>query len=327
MKTLTDHRLRISYAGLTELSTPLEIQVNIGPTPASGSPFAGLTELSLNWQFLEKVWKPDTFFVNGKRSYLHKITVPNRLLRLSSDGTLLYSQRLTIKASCPMRLKRFPLDTQVCPLQVASYGYRARDVVYRWNSKLVSFEEELSLAQYDMVNWTYDSGVLEPTEMSFVTVWFHLERRAGFYILQVYIPCYLIVSCSWVGFWIHRKDAPGRVGLGATTVLTITTMGFVGSRSTIPRTGKPTSLDFFFVMCFAFVFSSLVEYAFINYFERLGRMGGGAGGGARGERVDIYARRIFPLAFLALNLVYWMVSLYGASDEIELPESRPDAVG
>ena len=36
---------------------------------------SGLEELALNWAFLEKIWVPDTFFVNGKKSYLHKITV------------------------------------------------------------------------------------------------------------------------------------------------------------------------------------------------------------------------------------------------------------
>jgi gamma-aminobutyric acid receptor subunit alpha len=59
--------------------------------------FKGFESLAMNYKFLEKVWKPDTYFVNGKKSYLHKITVPNRLLRLKSDGTMLYSQRLTVK--------------------------------------------------------------------------------------------------------------------------------------------------------------------------------------------------------------------------------------
>ena len=37
-----------------------------------------ISELAMNWQFLEKIWRPDTFFLNGKDSYLHKIAVPNR---------------------------------------------------------------------------------------------------------------------------------------------------------------------------------------------------------------------------------------------------------
>ena len=35
----------------------------------------GLVELPMNWQFLTKIWKPDTVFINGMGSYLHKMTV------------------------------------------------------------------------------------------------------------------------------------------------------------------------------------------------------------------------------------------------------------
>ncbi len=30
---------------------------------------------------LSKIWKPDTFMYNGKKSYLHTITTPNRFVR------------------------------------------------------------------------------------------------------------------------------------------------------------------------------------------------------------------------------------------------------
>lgn len=56
-------------------------------------------------KMLELIWKPDSFFLNGKECYLHKIPTSNRLVRLSKDGSVLYSSRLTIKASCPMYLK------------------------------------------------------------------------------------------------------------------------------------------------------------------------------------------------------------------------------
>ena len=50
---------------------------------------SGLKELALNWPFLAKIWVPDTFFVNGKKSFLHKITVPNRFIIIgSSEDTL-----------------------------------------------------------------------------------------------------------------------------------------------------------------------------------------------------------------------------------------------
>ena len=64
----------------------------------------------------EKIWKPDTYFHNGLDSYLHTITRPNKLFRISENGDITYSMRLTIKARCPMRLSNFPMDWQSCPL-------------------------------------------------------------------------------------------------------------------------------------------------------------------------------------------------------------------
>ena len=53
---------------------------------------SGLHELALNWAFLAKIWRPDTFIVNGKQSFLHKITVPNRYkaltVRLLLEGSV-----------------------------------------------------------------------------------------------------------------------------------------------------------------------------------------------------------------------------------------------
>ena len=63
-----------------------------------------------------------------------------------------------------------------------------------------------------------------------------LQRRTGFFLLQIYIPLTLIVMCSWVTFWLVKTDKggeiPARTNLGATTVLTVVTIGFGGK-------GKP----------------------------------------------------------------------------------------
>ena len=52
----------------------------------------GLNELPMNWQFLTKIWRPDTIIINGVKSYLHKITV--RILRIK---TTCISDSLLIK--------------------------------------------------------------------------------------------------------------------------------------------------------------------------------------------------------------------------------------
>ena len=53
---------------------------------------------------------------------------------------------------------------------------------------------------------------------------FVLKREIGYYMIQIYIPSFLIVVLSWVSFWIAVDATPARVSLGITTVLTITSM-------------------------------------------------------------------------------------------------------
>ena len=82
-----------------------------------------MTELSLNWIFLDNIWKPDTYVLGGRESFLHRITSPNRLVRLAEDGTISYSQRLTLATNCRMKLRKFPLDSQTCRVELSSFGY------------------------------------------------------------------------------------------------------------------------------------------------------------------------------------------------------------
>lgn len=47
-----------------------------------------------------------------------------------------------------------------------------------------------------------------------ISAMFHLRRNTGYYTLQVFVPCGLIVCSSWVSFWIDPDAVPARVSLG-----------------------------------------------------------------------------------------------------------------
>ena len=51
------------------------------------------SSVTLNYDQISQLWIPDTFFRNLKKGMFHDITVPNRLIRLTPDGTILFSQR------------------------------------------------------------------------------------------------------------------------------------------------------------------------------------------------------------------------------------------
>merc|ERR1719201_1180000 len=76
---------------------------------------------------------------------------------------------------------------------------------------------------------------------SVLRVVFLLQRHTGYFIIQVYVPCTLIVILSWVGFWLNREATSDRVGLGITAVLTLSTIA-LDSRTGLPKVHYATAL-------------------------------------------------------------------------------------
>uniref|UniRef100_A0A1A9VSX5 Neurotransmitter-gated ion-channel ligand-binding domain-containing protein n=1 Tax=Glossina austeni TaxID=7395 RepID=A0A1A9VSX5_GLOAU len=232
-----------------------------------------IKSLSLSIKMLDKIWRPDTYFFNGKHSHIHTLTVPNKLLRLDQDGGILYSMRLTIKATCPMELKNFPMDHQSCPLIIGSYGYTRGQLVYEWKGAddAVSFVPGMTLNQFDLIsmrsrNLTYTR---REGEFSVLHVAFNLKRHTGYFLIQVYVPCILIVVLSWVSFWIHREATSDRVGLCVTAVLTLSTIS-LDSRTDLPKVKYATALDWFLLMSFLYCIATLLEFAGVHYFTKVG---------------------------------------------------------
>ncbi|XP_027748593.1 gamma-aminobutyric acid receptor subunit beta-1-like [Empidonax traillii] len=76
--------------------------------------------LTLDNRVADQLWVPDTYFQNDKKSFVHGVTVKNRMIRLHPDGTVLYGLRITTTAACMMDLRRYPLDEQNCTLEIES---------------------------------------------------------------------------------------------------------------------------------------------------------------------------------------------------------------
>ena len=68
----------------------------------------------------DRIWKPDTFISNSLLTESHTDLKPNTLIRIYPNGNVLLSIRLTVTATCPMDLRRYPFDTQKCFLKFAS---------------------------------------------------------------------------------------------------------------------------------------------------------------------------------------------------------------
>ncbi|PWA16353.1 hypothetical protein CCH79_00004479, partial [Gambusia affinis] len=277
--------------------------------------------LMLNSNMVGKIWIPDTFFRNSRKSDAHWITTPNRLLRLWSNGRVMYTLRLTINAECYLKLHNFPMDEHSCPLEFSSCrlsnvtfshfltleyvimtiffdlsrrmgyftiqtyipcsmivvlswvqysdGYPKNEITYRWQRRAVEVADQRywRLYQFAFVGMrnTTDEAHTQSGEYVIMTIFFDLSRRMGYFTIQTYIPCSMIVVLSWVSFWINKDAVPARTSLGITTVLTMTTLSTI-SRKSLPKVSYITAMDLFVSVCFIFTFAALMEYGTLHYF-------------------------------------------------------------
>ncbi|KAG9339840.1 hypothetical protein JZ751_022342 [Albula glossodonta] len=245
--------------------------------------------LMLNSNMVGKIWIPDTFFRNSRKSDAHWITTPNRLLRLWSNGRVMYTLRLTINAECYLKLHNFPMDEHSCPLEFSSCRLQepaARAFPWLGNPSIPSpplaplkrFQTlPQSLAVINPLCFGSHDGypkneILYRWQRRSVEVadqrYWRLYQFAFVGLRNTsdtYIPCSMIVVLSWVSFWINKDAVPARTSLGITTVLTMTTLSTI-SRKSLPKVSYVTAMDLFVSVCFIFTFAALMEYGTLHYF-------------------------------------------------------------
>ncbi|XP_014666584.1 PREDICTED: glutamate-gated chloride channel-like isoform X2 [Priapulus caudatus] len=218
----------------------------------------------------ERIWRPDLFFSNEKQGHFHDIVMPNVLLRLYPDGRILYSVRISLVLSCPMKLHYYPLDNQFCVLEMASYGYTTDDIVFIWKAdNPVQRKPIVELPSFELkdISTSYCSSTTNTGQYSCLRVTLKLKRQFSYYLLQLYIPSYMLVIVSWVSFWLDKEAVPARVSLGVTTLLTMATQAS-GINSKLPPVSYTKAIDVWIGVSLTFIFGALLEFALVNYAAR-----------------------------------------------------------
>ncbi|XP_064339172.1 gamma-aminobutyric acid receptor subunit theta [Camelus dromedarius] len=224
--------------------------------------------LTLDYRMFEKLWIPDCYFLNSKDAFVHDATVENRVFQLHPDGTVRYGMRLTTTAACSMNLQKFPLDKQTCKLEVESYGYTVEDIVLYWedNENAIQGTENLHIPQFSFLG-----KMMTSKEVFFYTgsymrliLRFLVKREITSYLVQIYWPTILTTVVSWISFWMNYESSAARVTVGLTSMLVLNAINS-HLRDKLPQVSCIKAIDIYMVVCFFFVFLSLLEYVYINY--------------------------------------------------------------
>ncbi|XP_035220877.1 glycine receptor subunit alpha-2-like isoform X1 [Stegodyphus dumicola] len=284
----------------------------------------------LEVQWLQNMWRPDSYFKNAKAVTFQTMTIPNHYVWLYHNKDILYMVKLTLTLSCAMNFASYPHDTQTCSLQMESLSYTTDDLIFGWdNDTPLAVDDNIELPQLDLV--TTERGdctqVYSTGNFTCLQVIFTLKRRLGYYLFHTYIPTCLIVIMSWVSFWIKPEAVPARVTLGVTSLLTLSTQ-HAKSQASLPPVSYIKAIDIFMSSCTVFVFLSLMEYAVVNVvleeeessqkktnnesmriYNLQPKLPGLSPAQRRRRRaimIDRASRVFFPLSFIILNISYWV---------------------
>ncbi|KHJ42873.1 Neurotransmitter-gated ion-channel transmembrane region [Trichuris suis] len=148
-------------------------------------------------------------------------------------------------------------------------GYSDADIRLYWlqGYNSVTFDQEIrKLPTFELQDLYIVERKISLSTGDYSRLSLHLTfvRNLGFYWVQIYQPSIMVVTISWVSFWISRDSAPARVTLGIMTVLTMTTL-MTSTNSQLPKVSYAKAVDIYLGFGFVLVFCALIEYAMVSY--------------------------------------------------------------
>ncbi|KAK3745570.1 hypothetical protein QZH41_017244 [Actinostola sp. cb2023] len=239
-----------------------------------------------------RIWYPDTFFMNARSAFIHDVTKNNLGIRVFPDGSIYMSQKYIFDC-IPYRnivgfsliRKRLSNDDDILimkmimtmmyvdngnddddddndELEYCLVFHTAAEIVYKWerSDQPVAISKDMNLPHFDIValkteevNNVYKSGKFNSLEVHIT-----FQRRLGFYIIQIYLPCVFLVFLSWMPFWMDPSETGDRLAVGITAVLTLVFLSGAMNNK-MPKVSYMKAIDWYVIACFLAMVLSFVE--------------------------------------------------------------------
>ncbi|XP_023212135.1 glycine receptor subunit alpha-1-like, partial [Centruroides sculpturatus] len=228
--------------------------------------------------YINEIWLPDLVFDNSKWAQLFQFSLPNIVIKIRKDHTIYKVTRYSFQVACKMEMEDYPMDIQFCCFKIAFLANSEETATLAWSGEEGSIYKSLgdSVILIDEIE-PLKYEMIKPTPFKVTESWvdgnfsylicnFTFVRRLTSSILNVYVPSALVVTLSWLSFWLDVSAVPARITLGVTSILTIITQ-VVQSRSYTPPVSYIKALDIWLFFCTFFVTASLLEYAVAYQFK------------------------------------------------------------
>lgn len=240
----------------------------------------------------DQIWTPMLQVLNRRSAEL--IRAPE--LSVQQDGTVIFLVRTLGEFSFRADLSNFPFDEQALSFKIVT-AYSPDEVRLTADSSMFELAEQPSISNWKIQLQGSESKTQYLSSVDKVLGRIDLkmsaERLTGYYTWQQLLPLLLVVMMTWVTFWIPQEFVPPRVGLAATSMLTLIAYRFAMS-SVLPPIAYLTRLDVFMIGASILVFAGLAATVSVSYFGHNNQVG-------LADTVNRTARWLSPLLLVLLT--------------------------
>lgn len=184
---------------------------------------------------------------------------------VSCEGIVRYEERFTVAVTQRFTdLNDFPVDDHDIRFQVAPFG-RAGQEAIRFEALDGDDNCESSLQKsadkFEAEEWEFTAlpCVIVASPPS-ITTWMRIDRLSRYYWMNIVAPLVLIVSISWIVFWM-KPVLHERLGVSITVLLTVVAFDFLTGDS-LPKLSFTTRIDQFYNASYLFVALTIVASFF-----------------------------------------------------------------
>ncbi len=254
-----------------------------------------------DYQFAEVFdgWWPQLFLANESGQFETQAV----LVRLASDGRVVWTQEFNAVAEMPMRLRRFPFDRQhfEAVFEVLGFG-PARVVLAADPATTGRMERGVSIAQWVLndvsvtsreARVVYHDGGAAPISQLVLTL--DMAREPGHMLRVVVLPLTLLVFLTFTVFWMDRESLGDRMDISFIGILSVVAYQIVVSDH-MPAIAYFTMMHGFLYSTYLLLTASVVINLVVSKLDQAGRRD-------VGNRVDVTCRWAFPVLFVGLNVV------------------------
>ncbi|XP_072013805.1 uncharacterized protein [Amphiura filiformis] len=193
--------------------------------------FGGKEQLVIPGDF---IWIPDITLYNGVGDS-NDIKAEGLKLVVSSDGSVQWTVKATLRSACQMRLISFPFDRQECILRFGSWSYDGTLVNLDILGGVAGFDAQSEYhanSEWDLLSaiaYRKEISYLIPSTASgppVVLTWpeaffaIKLKRKFTFYLFTLLVPYFIISSLSGLVFYLQPESGE-KMGLAVTTLLSL----------------------------------------------------------------------------------------------------------